>query len=124
MAVLNIFLRLVLSASVILLGFQQIYLAGSNQKFIPDSLDILSKVTGVSFENMKIYCMEILYIESILLIYSGLLLIFRYKNLSTLSFLVAALFDIVFINNIFKSSDFKPINALSLLSILGGVIIS
>jgi hypothetical protein len=117
------FFRIVIGVYVILLGLQQISQAGINQKFIPNSLDFLSNLFHYPLEHLKIYCMEIIYIQNIFIIYSGLLLLFNYKTLSSISNILAVLMDLIFINNVFISLDLLKLkNFLTLSSICAGVL--
>lgn len=114
-------LRIVLGLYIIGLGLEQIYQAGINQKFIPASIDFLSKFFQQNLDQLKFYCMEIIYLENIFFIFSGLLLLFNYK-LAKFILCLAVIMDLIFLNNLFISKEAHLVKNISILiSILGGV---
>ena len=114
--------RILLGFYIIALGLEQIYEAGINQKFIPNSLDFISNTIHLPLDSLKIYCMELIYIENIFFIYSGFLLIFGYK-FAKWSLFFGVILDIVLINNIFITKEQNTMLKVStLISIYAGVL--
>ena len=114
--------RIILGVYIIALGLEQIYEAGINQKFVPDSLDFISNIIHFPLESLKIFCMELIYIENILFINSGLLLVFGF-NLAKLSLFLGILLDMLLINNVFIIKEQNTLKKIStLISIYGGLL--
>jgi hypothetical protein len=114
--------RIILGVYIIALGLEQIYEAGINQKFVPDSLDFISNIIHFPLESLKIFCMELIYIENILFINSGLLLVFGF-NLAKLSLFLGILLDMLLINNVFIIKEQNTLKKIStLISIYGGLV--
>jgi hypothetical protein len=122
MAKIASFLRVILAIYIIGLGLEQIYQAGINQKFIPASIDFLSNIIQHNLDQLKFYCMEIIYIENFFFIFTGLLLLFNYK-LAKFTLFLAILMNFVFLNNLLIRNEFNLVENISIfLSILGGVL--
>jgi hypothetical protein len=122
MATTASFLRVILAIYIISLGLEQIYQAGINQKFIPASIDFLSNVIQHNLDQLKFYCMEIIYIENFFFIFTGFLLLFNYK-LAKFTLFIAVLMNFVFLNNFLIRKELNLVeNILIFLSILGGVL--
>lgn len=114
--------RIILGVYIIALGLEQIYEAGINQKFVPDSLDFISNIIHFPLESLKIFCMELIYIENILFINSGLLLVFGF-NLAKLSLFLGILLDMLLINNVFIIKEQNTLKKIStLICIYGGLL--
>ena len=114
--------RIILGVYIIALGLEQIYEAGINQKFVPDSLDFISNIIHFPLESLKNFCMELIYIENILFINSGLLLVFGF-NLAKLSLFLGILLDMLLINNVFIIKEQNTLKKIStLISIYGGLL--
>jgi hypothetical protein len=122
MATIASFLRVILAIYIIGLGLEQIYQAGINQKFIPASIDFLSNVIQHNLDQLKFYCMEIIYIENFFFIFTGFLLLFNYK-LAKFTLFIAVLMNFVFLNNFLIRKELNMVENISIfLSILGGVL--
>ena len=119
-------LRILFGLYLIWVGAKELSDVDNLKRFIPNTVELIEKNIlqpgnyNYNLESLKKNAKEILYLDYVLIIFSGVLILFGFrvgKFFLTLSFLI----DFIFIHNIgfYKDEKFL-INASRLIAILGG----